>query len=170
MIHGLELLQIEQFAFEMSKEVFHYGIIIAVTIVAHALLDAFVVQHLYILLMPVVPALVRMKQQVCVVWNLLKCLFQRRWLCVLLAVMCLGTCALVHSHGCLEDDGAVHVHRCADDCCTVCAFKSLVVCVLMLVYGRIALRRIVRERFERHGAPPEESEGTLVQLKVKLSN
>ena len=100
----------------------------------------------------------------------LKCLFQRRWLCVLLAVMCLCTCALVHSHGCLEDDGAVHVHRCADDCCTVCAFKSLVVCVLMFVYGRIALRRIVRERFERHGAPPEESEGTLVQLKVKLSN
>ena len=94
----------------------------------------------------------------------------RRLLCALLAVMCLCTSALVHSHRCLDDINAMHVHRCADDCCTVCAFKSLIICVLIFVSGRFAVRRMIERRVERHRAPPEESEGTLVQLKVKLSN
>ena len=95
---------------------------------------------------------------------------KRRWLCVLLALMCLCTSALVHSHGCLDDDSLAHVHRCAEDCCTVCAFKSLIICTLLIMISKVAVDCIAEHRVERRGAPPEESEGTLVQLKVKLSN
>ncbi|MBQ4581125.1 MAG: hypothetical protein IJA83_10745 [Clostridia bacterium] len=94
----------------------------------------------------------------------------RRVLCILLALMCLCTSVMVHSHGCLEENGVLHVHRCADDCCAVCAFRILIICTLLFVAGRTALRRLIGNRAEHRGAPPEESEGTLVQLKVKLSN
>lgn len=94
----------------------------------------------------------------------------RRLICALLAVMCLCTSGLVHSHSCLEESGTLHFHRCTNDCCTVCAFRSLIICALLFVSSRVAVRRLIGYRIERRGASPEASEETLVQLKVKLSN
>ena len=94
----------------------------------------------------------------------------RRLLCMFLALMCLCTSMLVHSHGCLEDADTMHAHHCTDDCCIACAFRNLIICALLYFYGRVAVRRMIGYRMNRRGAPPEKSKGTLVQLKVKLSN
>lgn len=95
---------------------------------------------------------------------------QRRIMCALLAMLFICTGIMVHSHECLETAAIYHVHVCADGCCTVCAFRSVITCAMLFISSKLAVRCILGYRIERRGAPPEESEGTLVQLKVKLSN
>ena len=68
-IHRLELLQIQKFTFKQAEEVFYYSIVQTVTFSAHALLDAFLLEHLLILFVLVLPALVRMENQAGSVWN-----------------------------------------------------------------------------------------------------
>ena len=63
--HGMKFLQIQQLAFENSKEVFNYSIIQTVSLAAHALPDALLSEHPLILFMLVLPALVRMENEVC---------------------------------------------------------------------------------------------------------
>ena len=94
----------------------------------------------------------------------------QRLLCLLLAMVCLCTGIMVHDHECLDHSANMHAHNCAVDCCITCSVRSLITCAILFICGRIVARCIAQSKFERHGAPPEESEGTLVQLKVKLSN
>ena len=96
--------------------------------------------------------------------------FSQRLLCLLLAMICLCTGIMIHDHECLDQSEKMHVHNCAVDCCITCAIRVLIICAMFFIGGRIVTRFIAQSRSERHGAPPEESEGTLVQLKVKLSN
>lgn len=62
MLHGVEILQIEQLAFKMAEEIFHHRVVIAVSLAAHTLSNAFLLQHPYILIVSVVPPLIGMKQ------------------------------------------------------------------------------------------------------------
>ena len=48
--HRIKFMQIEQFAFEQTKEVFYYGIVQTVTFPAHTLPDAFLPEYLPVLL------------------------------------------------------------------------------------------------------------------------
>ena len=48
----------------MSKEIFHSSIVITVAFSAHALTNAFLFQHCYILFVPVVPTLIGMQNEV----------------------------------------------------------------------------------------------------------
>ena len=61
--HRIKFLQIEQFAFEQTKEVFYHSIVQTITFPAHALPHAFLTKHPLVLFMLVLPALVRMKDQ-----------------------------------------------------------------------------------------------------------
>ena len=60
-LHGLRLLQIQQFTLEQTKETLNHGIAQTVAFLAHTLPNAF---HHFILLMPVLTALVIMKDQI----------------------------------------------------------------------------------------------------------
>ena len=60
----------------MAKEVFHLSVVIASTLPAHALPDALIRPHLNILFMPVMPALAGAKQQLRIIRDLGKGLFQ----------------------------------------------------------------------------------------------
>ena len=64
-LHGLELLQIQQLTFEQSEEIFYHSIVQTVSLAAHALSDTLFPKHPLILLMLVLPALIGMKNQVC---------------------------------------------------------------------------------------------------------
>ena len=75
-IHGIKFLQIEQFAFEQTEEVFHNSIVRTVTFPAHTLSDSLFSEHPLILLVLVLPSLVRMKNQIGSVRYLLKSLVQ----------------------------------------------------------------------------------------------
>ena len=72
----IEFLQIEQFTFKQTEEVFHDSIVQTVTFPAHALPDAFLAKHPLVLLVLVLPALVGMKDKIGSVRYLLKSLFQ----------------------------------------------------------------------------------------------
>lgn len=63
--HGLKFLQVQQFALEQSKEIFYHSIVQTVPFPAHALLDAFLSEHPLILFILVLPALIRMENEVC---------------------------------------------------------------------------------------------------------
>ena len=63
--HGLKFLQVQQFALEQPKEILYHRIVQTVPFPAHALLDAFLSEHPLILFMLVLPALVRMENEVC---------------------------------------------------------------------------------------------------------
>ena len=63
--HGLKFLQVQQFALEQSKEIFYHSIVQTVPFPAHALLDAFLSEHALVLLVLILPALVRMENEVC---------------------------------------------------------------------------------------------------------
>ena len=76
MFHGLKFLQIQQLAFEQSKEVFDHGVIQTVSLAAHALSDTLFAKHLLILFVLVLPALVRMKNKICVIRDPCKRLIQ----------------------------------------------------------------------------------------------
>ncbi len=61
--HRMELLQVEQLTFEQAKEVFCDCIVQAVSFSAHTLPDTFCLEHLLVLLVLVLPALVRVENQ-----------------------------------------------------------------------------------------------------------
>ena len=65
MFHGAELLQIQQLTFEQPEEIFYHSIVQTVPFPAHALLDAFLSEHPLILFILVLPALIRMENEVC---------------------------------------------------------------------------------------------------------
>ena len=58
MFYGIKLLQVEKLALEMTKEILHNRVVIAVTLSAHTLLDTLFFQHLSVLLVLIVPALI----------------------------------------------------------------------------------------------------------------
>ena len=72
-LHGLRLLQIQQFTLEQTKETLNHGIAQTVAFLAHTLPNAF---HHFILLMPVLTALVIMKDQIDSIRYFLKSLVQ----------------------------------------------------------------------------------------------
>ena len=76
MFHGSKFLQIQQLALEQPKEIFYHGIVQTVSLAAHALPDALLPQHPLILLMLILPALVRMENEVRAIRDLFKCLVQ----------------------------------------------------------------------------------------------
>ena len=53
------------FTFEQSEEIFYHSIVQTVTLAAHALANTFLPEHLLVLFVLVLPALVRMENQVC---------------------------------------------------------------------------------------------------------
>ena len=61
--HRIKFLQIEQFAFEQTKEVFYHSIVQTITFPAHALPYAFLTKHPLVLFILVLPALIGMKDQ-----------------------------------------------------------------------------------------------------------
>ena len=77
-LKAIKFLQIEQFTLEQTEKVFHDGIVQTVPFSAHALSDAFFLKHPLILLVLILPALVRMKNQTCIIRNLFKRLVQHR--------------------------------------------------------------------------------------------
>ena len=58
MLHRLKILQIQQFAFEQSKEILDHSVIQAVALPTHALADALLPEHPLVLLVLVLPALI----------------------------------------------------------------------------------------------------------------
>ena len=75
-LHGLELLQIQQLTFEQSEEIFHHGIVQTVSLAAHALPDTLFPKHPLILLVLILPTLIRVENQACSGRNLCKRLIQ----------------------------------------------------------------------------------------------
>ena len=63
--HGIEILEIEQFALQQTEEVFDHSIIQAVTFPAHALDHSIIGQFLLVMLVLILPALIRMKNRCC---------------------------------------------------------------------------------------------------------
>ena len=78
MFDGFKLLQIQQFALEMTKEALQRSMVVAVSFAAHALGNAVVCQHLPVLLVLVVPALVGVQDQLVLLRQDFQCLFQHR--------------------------------------------------------------------------------------------
>ena len=76
MFHGAELLQIQQLTFEQPEEVFYHCVVQTVPLAAHALPDALLAEHPLILPVLILPALIRVKNEVCTIWNLCKRLVQ----------------------------------------------------------------------------------------------
>ena len=76
MLHGVELLQIQQLTFEQPEEILYHRIVQTVTLAAHALANTFLPEHLLVLFVLVLPAQIGMKNQVCSVRNLYKRLVQ----------------------------------------------------------------------------------------------
>ena len=76
MFQGVEILKVKQFCFEQAEEVLHHGIVQAVAFPAHALPDALVFQHLLVMLVLVLPALIGMKNQSRTVWDRVKSFLQ----------------------------------------------------------------------------------------------
>ena len=72
LLYGCKLLQIKQLRFEEPKEIFHDSIIQAIPLSAHALPNVLAFQHVPILSMLVMPALVRVKNQICPIRNFMK--------------------------------------------------------------------------------------------------
>ena len=60
-LHRSKFLQIQQFAFEQAKEIFHDSIIQTVAFSAHTLSNAFLTKQTLVLLMLILPTLVGMK-------------------------------------------------------------------------------------------------------------
>ena len=58
MVRGLEFLQVDQLAFVQSKKVLNHCIVQAVAFAAHTLSDTFASEHLLVLSVLVMPALV----------------------------------------------------------------------------------------------------------------
>ncbi len=61
---GTELLQIQQFTFEQPKEIFYHCVVQTAPLAAHALPDALLAEHPLILPVLILPALIRVKNQV----------------------------------------------------------------------------------------------------------
>ena len=65
MLHGLELLQIQQLAFKQAEKVFSYRVVQAVSFPAHALPDPLCFEHALVQLVLVLPALVGVENETC---------------------------------------------------------------------------------------------------------
>ena len=63
MFYGLKLLKIEKFTLEQPKEIFYNSIIQTVAFSAHILTDTFLLEHLAIMLVLILPSLVGMENQ-----------------------------------------------------------------------------------------------------------
>ena len=74
--HGAELLQIQQLTFEQPEEIFYHSIIQTVSLVAHALANTFLLEHLLVLFVLLLPVLVGMENRVCSGRDLCKRLVQ----------------------------------------------------------------------------------------------
>lgn len=61
---------------ENTKEVFNDAVVITVTLSGHALPDTFVLEHPLIDFHLILPALIRMKDQLTIVRDLLKCILE----------------------------------------------------------------------------------------------
>lgn len=61
--HRLEFLQIEQFAFEQTKEIFYHSIVRTVSFPVHTLANTFLPEHALILLVLVLTTLVGMEDK-----------------------------------------------------------------------------------------------------------
>ncbi len=68
MLHGLELLQIQQLAFKQAEEVLCHCIVQTVSFATHTLPDAFSFEHTLVQLVLVLPALVGMENETCPIW------------------------------------------------------------------------------------------------------
>ena len=77
-IYGLKLLQIQQLALEMTEEALHRCIVIAVSFSAHTLPDAVICQQFALLIVPVMPALVGVPDQIMLFRQYLQRLFHHR--------------------------------------------------------------------------------------------
>ena len=75
-LHRIEFLQIEQFAFEQTDEVFRDSIVQTVSFPAHALPNVFLPEHPLVLFVLILPALIGMENQIGSIRNLLKSLIQ----------------------------------------------------------------------------------------------
>jgi len=73
MLHVFKNLQVQQLAFEQAKQAFNHSVVKTVPFAAHALANSFCSQHLLILFVLVLPALVRVENQVCAIGYLRKC-------------------------------------------------------------------------------------------------
>ena len=69
-------LQIKQLAFKQLEKVFHHRIVQASAFAAHILPDALFAEHTLVLLMLVLPALVRVKDQIRSIWYCFKSIVQ----------------------------------------------------------------------------------------------
>ena len=76
MLHGLKIMQIQQLALEQSKEILNHSIVQTVALSAHDLPDVPLTEHSLILLVLVLPALIRVQDQICIIRNFLKRLVQ----------------------------------------------------------------------------------------------
>ena len=76
MFHGAKLLQIQQLTFEQPEEIFYHSIVQTVSLAAHALADALLAEHPLIPPVLILPALIRMENQVCSGRDLCKRLVQ----------------------------------------------------------------------------------------------
>ena len=74
--HGLKFLQVQQFALEQPEEVFYHRIVQTVSLAAHTLANTFLPEHLLVLFVLVLPALIGMENEVCSIRNFCKCLVQ----------------------------------------------------------------------------------------------
>ena len=66
--HRFKFLEIQQFALKQTKEIFHHSIIQTIPFAAHALSDTLLFEHSLVLLVLVLPALVRVENQIRSVW------------------------------------------------------------------------------------------------------
>ena len=75
-LHRLKRLQIQQLTFEQAEEVFNHGIVQTVALSAHALVNAPDFEHVLVLLVLVLPALVGVQDEARFGWELFKSLVQ----------------------------------------------------------------------------------------------
>ena len=69
----MKFLQIEKLCFQQAEEILGTGIVKTIAFSGHTLPDAFLFQHFLIVLVLILPALVWMKNQICVVRYFCKC-------------------------------------------------------------------------------------------------
>jgi hypothetical protein len=74
-------LVVKKLRLEKTEEAFHHTIVITVTFSGHAQLDPLVLEHLLVWPHLVLPALVRMEDQLGVIWNLLEGRFSISLIC-----------------------------------------------------------------------------------------
>ena len=67
MLDRMKFLQIEKLRFQQTEKVLGTGIVKTIPFSGHALFDAFLFQHFLIVLVLILPSLIGMKNQICIV-------------------------------------------------------------------------------------------------------